>query len=797
MHRSACLAVLLGTLAALPARAHSANPGSGDPAPSSVRIPRVPAEILVDGVLDEDVWRQAAFLTGFSVYVPVDGRPAVDSTHVYAWYGPTAIHFGIRAFETHGEVRATLADRDKIANDDYVLILLDPFDAQREAVVIGVNPLGAQADGILKDAPRATGGFGGGGSTGVAYAIDYNPDYVYQSKGRLTDFGFEVEVTVPFKSLRYQSSTTQDWGFNVLRKEQHSGWQSTWTPVSQANNSFLAQGGRLEGLTDLRRGIVLDLNPELTSSVPGRPGAAPGEGWTYSGGSPEFGGNVRWGVTNNLVLNATVNPDFSQVEADVAQIQYDPRNAVFVPEKRPFFLDGSENFSTPGQLIYTRRIANPVGAAKLSGKIGNHTVGLLSAVDCAGLQCGFSDLGDASLRTFNVLRVRRDLSGQNTLGLTYTDLDAGSTWNRVASLDGRLVFGKIYSLEWQAAGSFTNDGGDTYSAPLWDLDFSASGREYGIRALVSGIHGKFRARSGFITRAGIVHALIQPRRTFYGEEGARFESITLSMNLDGTWDYDRFTRGTEPNDAKWHLNFNSNLRGGWQVGGQLLYESFKYPPELYEDYWVELHENGVPVDTVRYVGTDRFTNKDIDFSITTPRWKTFSGNVFLIYGRDENFFEWAPADIFMTNLTANWQPTDQVRVAFTYQHQQYIRFDDKSNVGLRRVPRLKLEYQATRALFLRLVAQYDANFVDALRDNSRTDDPILIRDPETGTFHRTSAMRSNRLRFDWLLSYRPTPGTVLFLGYGSTVREQDSFRFRSFDRLDDGFFLKLSYLFRV
>ena len=728
----------------------------------------------------------------------MDGRPATDSTHVFVWYGPTAIYFGIRAFETHGEIRATLADRDKIGSDDYVMILLDTFDAQREAVAIGVNPLGAQADGIVRDAVRSAGGFSSGSGTGGAFSIDYNPDYVFHSKGRLTDFGFEVEIEIPFKSLRYQSALEQNWGFNVVRKVQHSGYLNTWTPVAQANASFLAQGGHLAGLTDLRRGIVLDLNPEMTASRTGAPAPAPAtSGWRYEGGTPEFGGNVRWGVTNNLVLNGTVNPDYSQVEADVAQIQYDPRRAVFFPEKRPFFLDGSENFSTPNQLIHTRRIANPVGAVKLSGKAGAHTIGLLSAVDCPVSTCGFSSLGDHDLRTFNIVRIRRDLAGQSTAGITFTDQSQGSTWNRVAAIDGRFVFRKFYSLAWQVAGSFTDDGNGVVSAPLWSVVFSGSGRKYGVQALLTGIHGEFDARSGFISRADIVHLFMQPRITFFGGEGALFESVTTSVTMDGEWEYDRFTSGTEPNDAKLHLNGIASLRGGWGLSGQLLYETFKYPPSLYQDFWIELQENGVAVDTVRFTGTNRFTNKDIDFSIDTPQWKTFSGNVFAIYGRDENFFEWAPADIFIMNFSANWQPTEQVRVGLTYQHQQYFRFDDKSIVGIRRVPRLKLEYQATRSLFLRLVAQYDANFVDALRDNSRTDGPILIRDPETGTFSRTTAMRSNRLRFDWLLSYRPTPGTVLFVGYGSTVREQDSFRFKDIDRLDDGFFLKLSYLFRV
>ena len=184
-------------------------------------------------------------------------------------------------------------------------------------------------------------------------------------------------------------------------------------------------------------------------------------------------------------------------------------------------------------------------------------------------------------------------------------------------------------------------------------------------------------------------------------------------------------------------------------------------------------------------------------NLRTPRFQTFSGSLFLIFGRDENFFEWAPADILFIFLNTNWSPTEKLRVNFRYDHQHYIRFDDKSNVGIRRIPRLKVEYQLTPALFLRVVGQYDAYFVDELRDNSRTDDPILIFDPATGAFNRTQKFRRNDFRVDWLVSYRPTPGTVFFFGYGSSLEEPNTFRFRGLDRRSDGFFIKLSYLFRA
>src|SRR5919107_1919371 len=343
----------------------------------SVRAPRVEVEPEIDGKLEEAAWGEAAVLTGFSQFSPADGVPAADSTEVLVWYSPTAILFGIRAFEAHGAVHATLADRDRISSDDHVQILLSTFNDGRQATVFAVNPLGVQSDGALVET-GATSGNGFNNAVVKREAADLSPDYVYESKGRLTEYGFEIEVSIPFKSLRFQPGREQSWGINIVRLVQHSGREDSWTPAKRARASFLGQSGRLVGLTDLRRGVVLDFTPSLTSRTTGAEGAS---GWEYSGGGPEVGGTVRWGITNNLTLNGSANPDFSQVESDAQQFAFDPRNELFFQERRPFFLDGIEQFSTPNNLIYTRRIVQPVVAAKLTGKAFGTDVAVLSAVD--------------------------------------------------------------------------------------------------------------------------------------------------------------------------------------------------------------------------------------------------------------------------------------------------------------------------------------------------------------------------------------------------------------------------------
>src|SRR6266513_1867735 len=344
-----------------------------------VPIPRVEAEVAIDGTLDESVWTRAAVLTGFSQYAPNDGVSASDSTQVLVWYSASAIYFGIRAFERHGRPTMTLANRDQIFGDDNVQILLGTFHDGKQALLFAVNPLGVQGDGSLIEGANVTaGGFIGGAVVGREQP-DLSPDFVYQSRGRVTDWGYEVEVRIPFKSIRYQPRQPQDWRLNIVRQVKHSGFEDSWFPARRASATCIGQSGNLDGLSGMHRGLVMDLNPEATGKANGAPTLT--RGYRYDVGDPQVGGNVRWGVSDNLTLNGTIKPDFSQVESDAGQLVFDPRQALFFSEKRPFFLEGSELFQVPQNLIYTRRIVQPIAAVKLTGTTFGTDIGLLSAVD--------------------------------------------------------------------------------------------------------------------------------------------------------------------------------------------------------------------------------------------------------------------------------------------------------------------------------------------------------------------------------------------------------------------------------
>ena len=738
-----------------------------------VSVPTTMGELRIDGVLDEAVWAEAALLTGFSQYEPVDRMPATDSTEVFVIYDEHAMYFGVRAFEPHGEVVASLADRDRIGGNDHIQFVLDTFNDRRRALVFSANPFGIQSDGTQAD-----------GS-----ATDLSPDFIYESKGRLTDDGYEIEIRLPFKSIRYQQTDPQVWGMQVVRRVMHSGHTQTWTPAERGATSFLGQSGTLVGLTNLKRGLVLDVNPVMTARSDGAPSTEPGGGWSYSSQTPDFGGNLKWGVTPNVSLAATVNPDFSQVEADVGQVIYDPRAAISFPEKRPFFLEAAENFEVPNSLIYTRRMVQPEAAAKLSGKVGDFNVGVLSALDNPS---GRLPGDDQPL--YNLLRVRRDVGPQSNVGVVYTDRVQGRDYNRVFGVDTRLLLGERWLFSGQVASSFTRiDQATSSGRPLFDLTLSRTGRDNGFTLKIEGRHPEFLTQSGFVARAGIAHANFSPRWSWYPENSI-FESISFSPQLDGTWDWDRFMDGTAPNDIKVNSSTTALLRGGWRLNLYHWSESFKYPDYLYTNYFIErTNPAGEVTDTVPYVGTNRLTNVGLMVAVNTPQWNRFSGRVQFIGGQDDNFDEWSSALILYSTIEADWRPTERVRMNARFLEQRVHRKSDGSLVRLRTIPRVKLEYQLSRPIFVRFVGQYDGLKVDTLRDDSRTGDAILIR---TGDgFRRALGTERSGFRMDWLFSYQPNPGTVFFAGYGASLDGEELYRPSDLERTSDGFFLKVSYLF--
>jgi hypothetical protein len=766
--------VLLALLASLPLSATLATqdtlsrtfPGRGGPA---VTLPRIEQTAIVDGRLDEDAWTNAARLVEFSQYEPVDSRPAEERTEVRVWYAPDAIWFGIIAYDSDpSSIRASNADRDQIDNDDKVRIYLDTFDDRRRAYFFGVNPFGAQEDGVRTEGAASAGNIFGG-------SIDETPDFLWESKGRLTERGYEVEIRIPFKSLRYGTAEVLQWGIQVVREVKRTGYTDTWTDARRANASFLDQSGRFVDLRDLKRGVVAEYQPTFTSVWPGLRGTD--NTFVRKDATSDIGLNVRLGFTS-MTLDATWNPDFSQVEADAGQVTLNQRFALFFEERRQFFLEGIELFSTPNQLVYTRTIGEPQVGLKLTGKLGGTTIAYLGALDRIG---GETDA------LVNVARVRQDFGTSSYLGLTVTDRTEGLTTdndlsNRVASLDLRYVFGGMYYAAAQLGGSWTDDvgPGDTRSGAIWQAELDRTGRHWGFNYKIVGFGEDFESRSGFVNRTGVVTGHIFNRFSWYGDRGALVENFTTFFGPRRVWDYGSFEAG-DAIEGRDEANFNFRLKGGWNVEVQGAREFFEFEPELYAGFTHDTGTGAVPFEP-----RDQYDGgRSIEIGIETPTWQRFGAELSYSGGRTAIFDEASDGAYSAIEAGISFRPAAAIRLEFTTLYATIWRVRDDSEFGREIIPRVRAEFQPTRALSFRFVGQYTSARRASLEDSEGN--PITGGDP---------AGESHDLRIDFLGSYEPSPGTVVFLGYGSGYDGPSTLSFRQLIRREDVFFVKLAYLYR-
>jgi len=759
-----------------------------DPAAArpSVQAPRIDTAIVVDGRLDEPVWQKAVRLEGFHQYRPVDQRPADQATEVLLWYSPSALHFGIVARDRNpGAIRATLADRDKIDEDDRVIIYLDTFNDRRRAFAFGVNPLGVQEDGVRTEGSGGGGGGGGrggggggggGGGFGQATSFDRSPDYLYASKGRISDSGYVVEVRIPFKSLRYPGGKELTWGINVVRTTQRSGFEDTWTNVKRGSTSFLAQSALITGLTGIRRGVVTEVQPFVTASAPG---AIDTLGvFSRAGATTDVGANFRLGLTS-LAIDATINPDFSQIEADAGQVTINERFALFFPERRPFFLEGIELFQTPGSLVYTRRVANPIAGGKITGKFGRLGLAHLTAVDDVT-----DDEGHRERPLVNITRVRTDI-GQNSLaGATFTDRSSGRGYSRVLGADSRFVIRSLYSLSASVARSITDD--TTHrTGTNWSLNLGRTGRSYGFSYAIEGRSEDFDAALGFVPRVGDVHLRVFQRLSIFGKTGGLFEGITLFAGGNRFWDYRGF--GSErPTEGEQSVSGFGRLRGGWSYGFSARIGFVDFNPDFYQG--AQVLDGGTFRD---YVGPDRLRGAtEFQFNVNTPNLSRGSGSLRVSTREVALFSEASEGRELALSGGAEIRPHPWIRVEGTGTYSRLTRLRDGSEFGRTIIPRLRLEVQPNRAFFFRVIGEYRSQRRDSLRD--ATSGQILHFDGSP-----SGAVADNHFRVDALLSFQPSPGTVAFLGYGAGYDGDRTLTFRRLVRREDGFFLKLAYQIRT
>ena len=424
----------------------------------TVRPRRTTTPPTVDGLLDDAVWSNAARITEFVQRQPVDGAPASEDTEVYLAYDDTSLYLAFHAkYGDPGTMRANRVDRDRAGyGDDILSVYFDPFLDQQRAYVFSVNGYGVQGDSIVSGGRG--GGFSGGGRGGVPWG-DRSWDALFESGGQPVADGFTAEMAIPFKSLRYPArpdNVPHTWGLQIVRQIRDKDETIVWSPVSRDIAGFLPQMGVLDGMTGLSTSRNLEVQPTFTAFRYGTYDEAAG-GLVDGEPQPDFGANFKYGVTPNLIADFTLNPDFSQIESDRPQVEVNQRFALFYPELRPFFLEGAEIFQmqAPVTVVHTRTIVDPQYGAKLTGKAGKTTLGVLFAND-EGASLGVDDRLDPAFgqtaQTF-VGRVRYDLYSESFVGAIVTDRQFLDGHSRLVGADSNFRIGATHQLGFRALGT--------------------------------------------------------------------------------------------------------------------------------------------------------------------------------------------------------------------------------------------------------------------------------------------------------------------------------------------------------
>jgi len=470
--RRLCLAALLGTPGLLRAQVRMGG---------ELRVPRTATVPVIDGRLDDEAWRDAAVLDQWVQTKPGDNIAPAGRTTAYLTYDHDAIYIGVRAWDDRSKVRYRLHERDAIVEQgqDWIGLELDTFNDRRRAFGFAVNPLGVQGDGVNVEGTGFT-----------------EWDGEFDSVGKLLDDGWSIEIRIPFRTLRYPAGAEPRWGLSLARHYGRDNMEDSPWPRDRNLSCTLCQMITITGLQEIATSRAVEFNPTLVART-NIARSDLGQPFGPRENGVDVGANLKVGLTPGLTFDGTVNPDFSQVEADAGQLTLNNRFALFYPEKRPFFLEGADVFETkfpipgadvgfqpaPVNLVYTRRIADPVGGLKLSGKEGTTGLGTIAALDdyrgytlpdsLGGVPAAALDPYDGNRVASGVARGKLDVLSDGFVGATGTWRSFGDGWNWVGSVDSRLRFGPNWSMRILAAASGTQE--QDFVTPAWQTLLQSTG----------------------------------------------------------------------------------------------------------------------------------------------------------------------------------------------------------------------------------------------------------------------------------------------------------------------------------
>jgi hypothetical protein len=721
----------------------SAQAPTDDRASRSVphHIPRVEARIEVDGVLDESEWRRAWVMSLDYEVRPGENTPAPVRTQVFVMHDDSRLFVGFRAYDPDpSAIRAHLADRDQAWADDWVGIVIDTFNDERRDYLFTVNPLGVQMDKIEVESSGST------------------PwDGIWKSAAVMTDWGWSAEIEIPFSTLRFQRSTgPQVWGFDAIRGyPRNVSHQMGLFARDRSNNCYLCQAPKIEGFAGVSPGRNIEIVPTLTATRTDEREDLP-EGEMVDGDPDiELGLTARWGITPNLTLSGTVNPDFSQVEADALQLTVNRPFAIFLPELRPFFMEGADYFETPMNVVYTRMMREPEWGLKLTGKEGAHTIGAQVVDDeITNLIIPGSQSSDFTVleqpNTSTVLRYRYDVGNRFTLGGIFTNREGTGYLNRVAGIDGDFRITPRDRIFVQLLGSSTRypeEVIEDFDQPEGTIDdwaaevyYSHSTRTWQWWAVLSDIGTDFRADLGFMPQVNYKHREVGLGYQWNATETSWYSRMDIKAKVADTIDQTGF------------LLFHEDVVQ-FTIEGQLHSHSVVRPSQVREGYngqefdfnrlrlhtcarpnrhshaWFNLHFGG----QIDYVNT-----RPGDFvNLNTGFWYRFGRHLYLepTYTRER------------MDVAEGWLYT--------------------STIG-----QLSASWQFNARCFVRAILQH----VD---DQFNTELYTDGRDPE-----------EQRLFTQLLFSYKLNPRTVFFLGYSDNSFANQDYGLTRGDRT---VFAKLGY----
>jgi hypothetical protein len=711
----------------------------------TLQVAPASGRISVDGDLADAGWENAAVATGFSEFQPREGVAAPIPIEAWVTYDETHLYVAFRVTDDPSAIRASLRNRDDVFRDDVVAIILDPFGNNSTGYLIGANPLGVQVDGRLTQSSE-----------------DYGFDLIFESAGRITETGYQVEMAIPFSSLQFPTGKEQEWRLNFLTLHPRSTMrQYSWGRLTQNESCLLCQNGWLTGLDGVKAGGRIELLPAVVASQAGAL-ARGNDPTSFEDASPTaaFSLGIRYPFRAGWMAEATYNPDFSQVESDVAQIDVNTTFALSYPERRPFFQEGAELFQTSISQVYTRAINSPIAAAKLVGREGRTSVGYIGAVDertpiLIPLEERSFFVG-ADRSVSNIMRVHHTIGDASHLGLLITDrrYDGGGSGSTVG-FDTRIRLPGNWQINAQLVGSHTTEpetgelsesdltfggaehtlalDGETFGGWASHLNVSRYSRRHGFGLTYRDASPTFRTASGFQSRNDFRNASAFVQRTYRPESGV-LDRASVSLQANHGWSFDGVTRDQY------------------------------VAPSVYLGLKRQTH-----VNLGGRHGHERFDGNR--FRDLTTAWGNVSSSFsdrlslgFSASGGDWIHRRFGAAQVG-TGLSAGaWaevKPTQRIVVAPSIAYQ---RMDDQHGDELFAgyIARTRMSYQFTRELFARVVVQYN-DFGEALT-------------------------------FEPLVMYRLNPLSVLYIG---STHGYGSFDDRhGFVQTDRQFFLKVQYLFR-